>query len=241
MIHYINSHKSRHIITIEDPVEFIHHPIKSLINQREVGRDTHSFARALRSALREDPEVILVGEMRDHETISLALTAAETGHLVMGTLHTSSAAKTIDRIIDVFPAGDKEMVRSMLAGSLQGIIAQTLLKRCDAPGRIAAFEILLGTSAIRNLIRENKVPQIYSMMQVGSDTGMRTMDDAIKLLVESGAVSEDEAASRMISATGGGEMDEASPAPGAAGEAGLAADQQTQARIVRAKPKDYSF
>ena len=241
MIHHINSHKSRHIITIEDPVEFIHHPIKSLINQREVGRDTHSFARALRSALREDPEVILVGEMRDHETISLALTAAETGHLVMGTLHTSSAAKTIDRIIDVFPAGDKEMVRAMLAGSLQGIIAQSLLKRCDAPGRIAAFEILLGTSAIRNLIRENKVPQIFSMMQVGTDSGMRTMDDAIKLLVEAGAVSEDEARSRMSSVTGGGEMDEARPTADASGVADVADDRQAKPRIVRGKPNDYSF
>ena len=241
MIHYINSNKSRHIITIEDPIEFIHTPIKSLINQREVGRDTHSFARALRGALREDPEVILVGEMRDHETIALALTAAETGHLVMGTLHTSSAAKTIDRIIDVFPAGDKEMVRAMLAGSLQGIIAQSLLKRCDAPGRIAAFEILLGTSAIRNLIRENKIPQILSMMQVGSDTGMRTMDDAIKLLVEAGAVSEDEARSRMSSVTGGGEMDEARPTADASGVADVADDRQAKPRIVRGKPNDYSF
>ncbi len=242
MIHHINSHKSRHIITIEDPIEFLHHPIKSLINQREVGRDTHSFARALRSALREDPEVILVGELRDYETIALALTAAETGHLVMGTLHTSSAAKTIDRIIDVFPAGDKEMVRAMLAGSLQGIIAQTLLKRIDAQGRIAAFEILLGTTAIRNLIRENKLPQIYSMMQVGADQGMRTMDDAIEKLVESGAVSKDEARSRMSTAsTDDGETEPDSLFPDVSGQTDITADQQTKPRIVRANPDEYSF
>lgn len=242
MIHHINSRKNRHIITIEDPIEFIHLPLKSLINQREVGRDTHTFARALRSALREDPEVILVGEMRDYETIALALTAAETGHLVMGTLHTSSAAKTIDRIIDVFPAGDKEMVRSMLAGSLQGIIAQTLLKRCDAKGRIAAFEILLGSTAIRNLIRENKVPQIFSMMQVGADQGMRTMNDAITRLVEEGAVSEEEARSRMTSALiGDAEKDAESKSGEVAGQADLAADQQTTPRDVEDNPNEYSF
>lgn len=242
MIHHINSNKSRHIITIEDPIEFIHQPIKSLINQREVGRDTLSFARALRSALREDPEVILVGEMRDYETIALALTAAETGHLVMGTLHTSSAAKTIDRIIDVFPAGDKDMMRAMLAGSLQGIIAQTLLKRCDAPGRIAAFEILLGSSAIRNLIRENKVPQIYSMMQVSAEQGMRTMDDAIELLVESGAVSEDEARGRLNKAiSDDGKKDKKPSLAASSGQVDTAAGQQAVPHIVRANPDEYSF
>jgi len=240
MIDHINATASRHILTIEDPVEFIHPPKKSLVNQREVGRDTHSFTRALRSALREDPEVILVGEMRDHETIALALTAAETEHLVMGTLHTSSAAKTIDRIIDVFPAGDKDMVRAMLAGSLQGVIAQTLLKRADGKGRVAAFEILLGTTAVRNLIRENKVPQIYSMMQVGSDVGMQTMADAMDILVEKEIVSEDEANGRLTSATSG-------DAPEAGGDGGLAADGSgdetgaSQPRIVRANPNEYSF
>ena len=235
LIHHINSHKKRHIITIEDPVEFIHMPIKSLINQREVGRDTHSFARALRGALREDPEVILVGEMRDHETISLALTAAETGHLVMGTLHTSSAAKTIDRIIDVFPTGDKDMVRAMLAGSLQGIIAQTLLKRCDVKGRVAAFEILLGTTAVRNLIRENKVPQIFSMMQVGTDQGMRTMEDAVARLVERGTVAPEDAPGQEDSTNGGDEAGAKSPA----GQDKPAAGPKP--RIVRANPNEYSF
>ena len=240
MIDHINTTASRHILTIEDPVEFIHTPKKSLINQREVGHDTHSFSQALRSALREDPEVILVGEMRDHETIALALTAAETGHLVMGTLHTSSAAKTIDRIIDVFPAGDKDMVRAMLAGSLQGVIAQTLLKRADDKGRIAAFEILLGTTAVRNLIRENKVPQIYSMMQVGSDVGMQTMADAMGLLVDSEIVSESEAASRLSSVTAGD-----TPKAGG-GSSATAADQDGEPgapapRIVRANPNEYTF
>ena len=238
MIDHINANASRHILTIEDPIEFVHLPNKSLINQREVGRDTHSFARALRSALREDPEVILVGEMRDHETIALALTAAETGHLVMGTLHTSSAAKTIDRIIDVFPAGDKNMVRAMLAGSLQGVIAQTLLKRADGKGRVAAFEILLGTSAVRNLIREGKVPQIYSMMQVGSDVGMQTMADAVDRLVESGTVAEDEAKSRLSSVTAG-DAPEAGGAP--SDPAAAATKGSSKPRVVRANPDEYSF
>src|SRR5262249_38606421 len=179
-------------LTVEDPVEFVHGKKKALINHREVGRHTKSFSRALKSALREDPDVILVGEMRDHETISLALTAAETGHLVMGTLHTSSAAKTVDRIIDVFPAGEKEMVRAMIAGSLQAVISQVLLKRIGR-GRRRAHEILVGTSAVRNLIRENKVPQIYSMIQVGQRYGMQTMEDSIKRLVENGVVAPEEA------------------------------------------------
>ncbi|OIQ89146.1 twitching mobility protein [mine drainage metagenome] len=187
MIDHINQTAAKHILTIEDPVEFVHPSKRSLINHREVGPHTKSFARALKSALREDPDVILVGELRDHETISLALTAAETGHLVMGTLHTSSAAKTIDRIIDVFPAGDKEMVRAMVAGSLQAIISQTLLKRSGG-GRVAAHDILIGTPAVRNLIRENKIPQITSMMQMGQRFGMQTMEDAVRALVEQGMV-----------------------------------------------------
>lgn len=193
MINHINQTTSKHILTIEDPVEFVHEPCMSLVNHREVGRHTRSFARALRSALREDPDVVLVGEMRDHETISLALTAAETGHLVMGTLHTNSAAKTVDRIIDVFPAGDKEMVRAMLAGSLQAVISQSLLKR-KGGGRVAAYDILVGTPAVRNLIRENKVPQIYSMMQIGQRYGMRTMEESVQTLVAEGTVDASELA-----------------------------------------------
>lgn len=193
MINYINTEKPRHIITIEDPVEFFHSSKKSLVSHREVGVDTKSFARALKSALREDPDVILVGEMRDYETIALALTAAETGHLVLGTLHSSSAPKTIDRIIDVFPAGDKDMVRAMLANSLQGVIAQMLLQKEGGAGRVGAFEILMGTNAVRNLIRENQIPQIYSMMQTGARYGMRTMEDSITELYEGGLVDKEEA------------------------------------------------
>ncbi|MGH1456868.1 MAG: type IV pilus twitching motility protein PilT [Alphaproteobacteria bacterium] len=192
MINHINLHHAKHILTVEDPVEFFHHSKKSLINHREVGQDTKSFSRALKSALREDPDVILVGEMRDHETISLALTAAETGHLVFGTLHANSASKTIDRIIDVFPTGDKEMVRAMLSSSIQGVVAQTLLKRAEG-GRVGAFEILVGTNAVRNLIRENQIPQMYSMMQTGSRYGMITMEDAIGDLRDAGIIDKDEA------------------------------------------------
>ncbi|WP_404382263.1 type IV pilus twitching motility protein PilT [Caenispirillum salinarum] len=191
MIDHINETQNKHILTIEDPVEFVHDNKLSLINHREVGKHTKSFARALKSALREDPDVILVGEMRDHETISLALTAAETGHLVMGTLHTSSAAKTIDRIIDVFPGDDKEMVRAMLAGSLQAVISQKLMKKIGG-GRVAAHDILVGTDAVRNLIRENKVPQIFSMMQVGQRYGMQTLKDSVQALVDQGVVDESE-------------------------------------------------
>ena len=187
MIDYVNRNHKGHILTIEDPIEFVHQSRNCLINQREVGRDTKSFSDALRSALREDPDVVLVGEMRDMETISLALTAAETGHLVFGTLHTSSAAKTIDRIIDVFPGGEKEMVRAMLSESLQGVIAQRLLKKADG-GRVAAYEIMIGTSAIRNLIREAKVPQIYGMIQTGKEAGMVTMDQSLEELVSRGVV-----------------------------------------------------
>ena len=188
MMDYKNDSDYSHILTIEDPIEFVHNSKKCLINQREVHRDTLGFAEALRSALREDPDIILVGELRDLETIRLALTAAETGHLVFGTLHTSSAAKTIDRIIDVFPAGEKSMVRSMLSESLRAVIAQTLLKKIGG-GRIAAWEIMVGTPAIRNLIREDKVAQMYSAIQTGQAHGMQTMDQALKELVQRGIVS----------------------------------------------------
>ncbi len=192
MVNHINLHQAKHILTVEDPVEFFHRSKKSLVNHREVGQDTKTFARALKSALREDPDVILVGEMRDHETISLALTAAETGHLVFGTLHSNSASKTIDRIIDVFPTGDKEMVRAMLSSSIQGVVAQTLLSK-EGGGRVGAFEVLVGTNAVRNLIRENQIPQIYSMMQTGSRYGMITMEDAIQDLFDGGLIGKDEA------------------------------------------------
>jgi len=214
MINHMNENTDMHILTVEDPVEFVHHKKRALINHREVGRHTKSFARALKSALREDPDVILVGEMRDHETISLALTAAETGHLVMGTLHTSSAAKTVDRIIDVFPAGDKEMVRSMIAGSLQAVISQVLLKK-KGGGRVAAHEILTGTSAVRNLIRENKVPQIYSMIQVGMRYGMQTMEDGIKKAVEAGLVEQSVADEMNRSLNDDGTAHSAQPPSGA--------------------------
>ena len=183
MVDYVNEKEYGHILTIEDPIEFVHKSKKCLVNQREVGPHTHGFAEALRSALREDPDVILVGEMRDLETIRLALTAAETGHLVFGTLHTSSAAKTVDRIVDVFPAAEKEMVRSMLSESLRSVISQTLLKRKDGTGRVAAHEIMIGTPAIRNLIRENKVAQMYSSIQTGQSLGMQTLDQNLVELV----------------------------------------------------------
>lgn len=188
MVDYVNDNKYEHILTIEDPIEFVHESKKCLINQREVHRDTLGFNEALRSALREDPDVILVGELRDLETIRLALTAAETGHLVFGTLHTTSAAKTIDRIIDVFPAAEKGMVRSMLSESLQSVIAQTLLKK-NGGGRVAAHEIMVGTPAIRNLIREDKVAQMYSAIQTGLGIGMQTLDQCLKDLVSKGMIS----------------------------------------------------
>jgi twitching motility protein PilT len=195
MVDHINNQRYEHILTIEDPVEFVHQSKRCLINQREVHRDTRSFANALRSALREDPDVILVGELRDLETIRLALTAAETGHLVLGTLHTTSAAKTIDRIIDVFPAAEKSMVRSMLSESLQAVISQTLLKR-EGGGRVAAHEILVATPAVRNLIREDKVAQIYSALQTGGKLGMQTLDAALTQLVREGTVSREQAQSQ---------------------------------------------
>lgn len=214
LINHINTNMSKHILTIEDPVEFYHTSKKSLVNHRELGTDTHSFAKALKSALREDPDVILVGEMRDHETISLALTAAETGHLVFGTLHASSAPKTIDRIIDVFPMSDKEMVRAMLSGSLQGIIAQTLLQRSDGHGRVGAYEILVGTNAVRNLIRENQIPQLFSMMQTGSRYGMITMEDAVLELLESKMITHEEAQKVLMKAGDeGGDVSSKGAAP----------------------------
>jgi twitching motility protein PilT len=193
MVNHINDNENGHILTVEDPIEFVHDSKKCLINQREVGPHTLSFANALRSALREDPDIILVGEMRDLETIRLAMTAAETGHLVFGTLHTSSAAKTIDRIIDVFPAEEKEMMRAMLSESLRAVISQTLLKTKDGSARVAAHEIMVGTPAIRNLIRENKVAQMYSAIQTGQQYGMQTLDQCLQDLVRRNVISMDEA------------------------------------------------
>ncbi len=189
MINHINDNDYSHILTVEDPIEFVHESKKCLINQREVGPHTLSFSNALRSALREDPDIILVGEMRDLETIRLAMTAAETGHLVFGTLHTSSAAKTVDRIIDVFPAAEKEMVRAMLSESLRAVVSQTLLKTKDGQGRAAAHEIMIGTPAIRNLIREAKVAQMYSSIQTGGSIGMQTMDQCLTDLVRRNVIS----------------------------------------------------
>ncbi len=199
MVDYVNENQFGHILTIEDPIEFVHKSKKCLVNQREVGPHTHGFSEALRSALREDPDVILVGEMRDLETIRLALTAAETGHLVFGTLHTSSAAKTIDRIIDVFPAAEKEMVRSMLSESLRAVISQTLLKRKDGTGRVAVHEIMLGTPAIRNLIREAKVAQMYSSIQTGQSLGMQTLDQALVELVRRNVIASADARAVAVS------------------------------------------
>ncbi len=198
MINDINENEYAHILTLEDPIEFVHESKKCLINQREVGRDTLSFSNALRSALREDPDIILVGEMRDLETIRLAMTAAETGHLVFGTLHTSSAAKTIDRIIDVFPAEEKEMIRAMLSESLRAVISQALLKTKDGKGRVAAHEIMIGTPAIRNLIREAKVAQMYSTIQTGQNVGMQTLDQNLSSLVTRNMITVAEARSKAM-------------------------------------------
>ncbi len=192
MMDFINDNKYEHILTIEDPIEFVHESKKCLVNQREVHRDTHGFSEALRSALREDPDIILVGELRDLETIRLALTAAETGHLVFGTLHTTSAAKTIDRVVDVFPAEEKAMVRSMLSESLQAVVSQTLLKK-NGGGRVAAHEIMRGSPAIRNLIREDKVAQMYSAIQTGGTIGMQTMDQCLQNLLQKGIISREAA------------------------------------------------
>ncbi|MCK4950192.1 MAG: type IV pilus twitching motility protein PilT [Gammaproteobacteria bacterium] len=197
MINYLNEKEFGHILTIEDPIEFVHQSKKCLINQREVHRDTLGFSEALRSALREDPDIILVGEMRDLETIRLALTAAETGHLVFGTLHTTSAAKTIDRVIDVFPAGEKGMVRSMLSESLRAVISQTLMKKIGG-GRTAGWEIMTGTPAIRNLIREDKVAQMYSAIQTGQNVGMQTLDQHMQALVSQGLITKQDARMRAV-------------------------------------------
>lgn len=197
IINYINEQFNHHILTIEDPIEFVHLSKKSLINQREVLRDTMSFSAALRSALREDPDVILVGEMRDLETIRLALTAAETGHLVFGTLHTTSAAKTIDRVVDVFPGEEKDMIRSMLSESLRAVISQTLIKKIGG-GRVAAHEIMLGTPAIRNLIRENKVAQMYSTIQTSQAIGMQTLDQDLQKLVDERLINRPDAKAKAV-------------------------------------------
>lgn len=197
MVDYINEKQRSHILTVEDPIEFVHQSKKCLINQRELHKDTHSFDNALKSALREDPDVILVGELRDLETIRLAMTAAETGHLVLATLHTSSAPKTIDRIVDVFPAEEKSMVRSMLSESIQAVIAQTLLKKVGG-GRIAAHEIMVGTPAIRNLIREDKIAQMYSMIQTGQSSGMQTLDQCLENLVRDRLITPGDARARAV-------------------------------------------
>ncbi len=197
MIDYINEKQRSHILTIEDPIEFVHQNKKCLVNQRELNKDTHSFEAALRSALREDPDIIMVGELRDLETIRLAMTAAETGHLVFATLHTSSAPKTIDRIIDVFPGDEKSMVRSMLSESIQAVIAQTLLKRVGG-GRVAAHEIMLGTNAIKNLIREDKVAQMYSIIQTGQNDGMQTLDQCLEGLVRQRQITAGDARARAV-------------------------------------------
>ena len=193
MVNHCNDNRPDHIITIEDPIEFVHECKRCLINQREVKRDTLGFSEALRSALREDPDIVLVGEMRDLETIRLALTAAETGHLVFGTLHTSSAAKTVDRIIDVFPAAEKEMVRAMLSESLRAVISQTLCKTKDGAGRAAAHEIMIGTPAIRNLIREAKIAQMYSAIQTGQALGMQTLDQNLSDMIKRNIITKEEA------------------------------------------------
>jgi twitching motility protein PilT len=198
IIDYANKQRKDHILTIEDPIEFVHEPINCLINQREVGRDTASFQAALRGALREDPDIILVGEMRDLETIQLALEAAETGHLVFGTLHTISASKTVDRVIEVFPANMQGQIRSSLADSLRAIIAQNLFKRIDKPGRVAALEILIATPAVRNLIRENKIFQINSVIETGKKFGMQSIDDAIMQLLQQKVISPEDAYNKAV-------------------------------------------
>lgn len=217
LIHQINMTREAHIITVEDPIEFVHPNIKSLVNQREVGSHTKSFANALKAALREDPDILLVGELRDLETISLALTAAETGHIVFGTLHTNSAAKTVDRIIDVFPAGQQQQIRTMLAESLRGVIAQTLFSRADGQGRVAAYEILRNTKAISNLIREGKVHQIPSALQTGASQGMIPFEKYIEDLVRKGKVSATDAKTFLGQAGGGETAIQPTVAGGAAG------------------------
>lgn len=243
IVNYINRHKSKHILTIEDPVEFFHRSEKSLVNHREIGRDSKSFKAALKSALREDPDVILVGEMRDHETISLAMTAAETGHLVFGTLHANSAAKTIDRIIDVFPTGDKPMARTMLSSSLEGVVAQTLLKRADGSGRVGVFEVLVGTNAVRNLIRENQIPQIYSMLQTGSRYGMITMEEAVNNLLVQGVIDQESAHAALAKASdeGIGKKDQADKKSDSNAQKPGAYTGAAKAAAQKDDDKEYSF
>jgi len=190
MIDKVNRERKGHIITVEDPIEFIHRHQGCIVNQREVGTDTKSFSNALKYALREDPDVILVGEMRDLETISMALTAAETGHLVFGTLHTQDAPQTIDRIVDVFPTAQQEQVRTMLAGALEGVVTQQLIPSLDGTGRYACCEVMMCTSAIRNLVRSSKTHQIYSLMQTGAQYGMQTMDQCLSQLVKAQKITE---------------------------------------------------
>ena len=242
MVDYINQNRAGHIITVEDPIEFVHPSKRCLVNQREVGPHTKSFANALRSALREDPDVILVGEMRDLETIALALTAAETGHLVFGTLHTNSAAKTVDRVINVFPADEQEQIRSMFAGSIEGIISQVLLPRIDQPGRVAAREILIATPAIKAMIRDSKIHQIPTAIQTGLKLGMQSLDQSLTRLVMEKIVDRDHAARFMTEAIAvtGTTTDRPSMAPSAAaspsGDAPAARDPRPDPRGRRANP-----
>ncbi len=217
LIHQINLTKDAHIITVEDPIEFVHQNIKCLINQREVGSHTKSFANALKAALREDPDILLVGELRDLETIALALTAAETGHVVFGTLHTNSAAKTIDRIIDVFPSGQQAQIRTMLAESLRGVVAQNLFTRADGQGRVAAYEILKNNKAIANLIREGKIHQIHSAIQTGSSSGMVLFEKYLEDLVKKGLVSSADAKTFLGKDSDGGTRTQATTIPNKAG------------------------
>jgi twitching motility protein PilT len=233
IVNHINDQEACHILTVEDPVEFVHKSKKSLINHREVGPDTRTFSRALKSALREDPDVILVGEMRDYETIALALTAAETGHLVFGTLHSNSAAKSIDRIIDVFPAAEKEMVRAMLSSSIQAIVSQSLLAKAGG-GRIAAFEIMLGTSAVRNLIRENQLAQVYSMIQTGARYGMQTLEDSINDLLAAGIITSETAHNALKDSTA--ETEASGPATPAGTAAPPAKGGKPGKPVVAGKP-----
>jgi len=206
MVNHVNENKSAHLITVEDPIEFVHTPKNCLVNQRELGEHTHSFSAALKSALREDPDVILVGEMRDLETTSLAITAAETGHLVMATLHTNSAAKTLDRVIDIFPADARDQVRTMLSESILAILAQALIPRRDGQGRVAALELLIANTAVRNLIREGKTFQIPSIIQTSQQLGMQTLDAHLKELVGKGVITKEEALKKAIDPKSFGEL-----------------------------------
>ncbi len=247
MVDYINQNERGHILTVEDPIEFVHEPKKCLVSQREVGPNTHSFANALRAALREDPDVILVGELRDLETTQLAITAAETGHLVFGTLHTNSAAKTVDRIIDIFPAGQQAQVRTMFSESIEGVVAQTLLPAKDGNGRVAALEVLVGVPALRNLIREDKTAQILSVIQTGAQHGMISLDQSLRDLVMQGKLSREvamrksssprhfEAASPAPPAGGRGDGARPGASPAAAGPGAAPAGEAAQKRLAGAR------